>query len=116
MRPLVVKRQITPISGFFSFFRFFLSCWRSRHLATCPDLISVCWCTTNVAAPNLIEVLSPRERRLQRPPSLFSATWKLICALVPSYSNARINGEPFSSQVQARVRNSTREPLTTIAI
>jgi len=25
MRPLVVKRQITPISGFFAFFRFFLA-------------------------------------------------------------------------------------------
>jgi hypothetical protein len=25
MRPLVVKRQITPMSGFFAFFRFFLA-------------------------------------------------------------------------------------------
>ena len=45
-----------------------------------------------------------------------SATEKLICALIPSYANDRINGEPLSSSVQARGRSSTREPVTTLAV
>ena len=50
-RPPLVKRQTTPESGFFLFFRLVWS-RRSRHLASWPDFISVCWCRPNVAAPN----------------------------------------------------------------
>ena len=64
----------------------------------------------------LSEVRSPCKRRLQRPRSWLSATSKRLGALLPSYATARSNGEPWSSEVQARGRSSTRQPVTTLAI
>src|SRR5688500_5646692 len=35
----------------FPVFSAFVS-WRRCHVATCPDVISVCWCISHVAAPH----------------------------------------------------------------
>jgi hypothetical protein len=74
MRPLLVKRQTTPESGFFRFFPP-CACRRSRQSVSCPDLIAVFGCQPTWLHHTRIEGPSPLLWRLQ------SRVAGILCAL-----------------------------------
>ena len=59
MRPPLVKRQTTPLSGFFVFFPP-LDSWRCQQTVSCPDLLAVCGCQPRWLHHTRMEVPSSR--------------------------------------------------------
>ena len=111
MRTPVVKRHTTPRSGVFAFFPPCRS-WCRHPLATCADLVSLGWCGAHGLPQTLLEGRAPSPWRWPRAgvgsrrPSNIS---------VPSYRPLQKRGylSLCASEVQGRVRGSTRPPSGT---
>ena len=111
MRTPVVKRQTTPRGGFFAFFPPCRS-WCSHPLATCSDLVSLGWCGDHGLHQTLIEGLPPSQWRL---PRAVGGSRRPRNISVPSYRPLQKRGyiSLCASEVQVRVRGSTRQPSGT---
>jgi hypothetical protein len=108
MRTPVVKRQTSPESGFFAFFPPCRS-WCNHPLATCSDLVSLGWCGAHGLHHTLIEGLPPSPWRW---PRAVGGSRRPRNISVPSYRPMQKRGSISlcASEVQGRVRGSTRQP------
>ena len=114
MRPLVVKGQKYPLSGFLLFFR--VSQPNRCHLATCPDLISVGWCLCNLAAPHPYGgSLAVCTTRAGSAPCVLCDRETSRCPR-PVLVKRQDKRETFSSEGQARGRSSTRAPRRQLSL
>jgi hypothetical protein len=117
MRSPVVKRQTTPVSGFFAFFPLFQG-RRRQQPVSCPDFISVwvqrpCGCTKHVW-----RLCHHGHGECRGTSAWSSAASKFLGALVPSYAKRRLSGDrsPVSARLgggAAHVNQTRLSPQTT---